>query len=177
MTTRISLIWAQASDGAIGRDGTMPWHLPEDLAHFKEVTLGSPVVMGRRTWESLPEKFRPLPGRQNIVITRTLGFHAEGALVVSSIESAITHAEQLDGEPDIIWIMGGGQLYREAMGVATELVVTQIELEVPDADTFAPVIGGGWMLESRSDRHESSTGLGYTFERYLPRSRGVQAVA
>lgn len=170
------MIWAEATGGVIGRDGTMPWHLPEDLAHFKETTLGAPVIMGRRTWESLPEQFRPLPGRENLVVTRTLGFQASGAIVVSSLESAIEHAAP-SVDADIVWIMGGGQLYREAMPLATELVVTQIELDVPDADTYAPAIGAEWMLDSRSDRMESSTGIGYVFERYTRRTNNAQAVA
>lgn len=174
---RIGMIWAQATGGVIGRDGTMPWHLPEDLAHFKTTTLGAPVIMGRRTWESLPETFRPLPGRSNIVVTRTLGYQAEGATVVSSFESALSHAGDAGEKPEAVWIIGGGQLYREAMPRATELVVTHIELEVPDGDTFAPEIGPEWMLDSRSDREESTTGLGYVFERYVRRSRQAQAVA
>lgn len=174
---RIGMIWAQATGGVIGRGGTMPWHLPEDLAHFKATTLGAPVIMGRRTWESLPETFRPLPGRTNIVVTRTLGYQAAGATIVSSLDSAITHAGDSGEATDAVWIIGGGQLYREAMSVATELVVTQIELEVPDGDTFAPEIGPEWMLDSRSDREVSTTGLGYVFERYVRRSRQAQAVA
>ncbi|WP_425280681.1 dihydrofolate reductase [Leucobacter insecticola] len=82
---RLGMIWAQSRNGAIGRDGDMSWHLPEDLAHFKRVTLGAPVIMGRRTWESLPERFRPLPGRANIVVSRDPAYRADGATVVSSL--------------------------------------------------------------------------------------------
>lgn len=169
---RIGMVWAEAHDGAIGRDGTMPWHLPEDLAHFKRVTLGWPVIMGRRTWESLSEPYRPLPGRDNIVVTRTLGFQAKGARVTHSLEAAL---EAVAG--DEVWIMGGGQLYLDAMSVATELWVTRIDLAVPDADTFAPQIGSDWMLEERSELHESKTGLGYRFERYVRPTKDAQAVA
>lgn len=163
---RIGMIWAQAKGGAIGRDGTMPWHLPEDLAHFKTVTMGAPVIMGRRTWDSLPEAFRPLPGRENVVVTRSLGFHAEGAHVAGSLTGALEYTAHT-ARDGIVWIMGGGQLYREAMAVATELVVTHIDLDVPDADTFAPDIDAGWRLESRSEPFISEGGLGYVFERYV----------
>ena len=160
----ISLVWAQARDGAIGRDGTMPWHLPEDLAHFKAVTLGGPVLMGRCTWESLPERFRPLPGRENFVVSRQPGFVAEGAVVVGSLDAALAAAA--NGGGGRVSVIGGGQLYRAAMPAATELIVTRIDLDVPDADTFAPEIGPGWRLLDAGEPLISRTGLGYRFERY-----------
>lgn len=167
----LGMIWAEARDGAIGRGGDMPWHLPEDLAHFKRTTLGEPVIMGRRTWESLPERFRPLPGRANIVVTRDGEFVAEGARVVVSIDAALeAAAAEVSDSGDAAtraWIMGGGQLYRAAMPVATELVVTRIELDVPDADTFAPEIGSEWRLIDPGAPATSKTGLDYRFERYL----------
>lgn len=175
MTMRIAMIWAQAAGGVIGKDGTMPWHVPEDLAHFKETTLGAPVIMGRRTWESLQDRFRPLPGRQNYVVSRTLGFHAEGATVVSSLERALEMARAAATET--VWIMGGGHLYREAMPHADELAVTQLDLEVTGGDTFAPEIGSEWMLLERSEPALSAKGTGYVFERYVRRSQGVQVVA
>ena len=141
---RIGAIWAEARGGAIGRNGDMPWHLPEDLAHFKQGTVGAPVIMGRRTGESLPERFRPLPGRENIVVTRDAGYVAPGAAVRSSLEEALRFVA--DTEAEIVWIMGGGEMYRAARPFADELVVTRIELDVPDADTFAPEIGAEWQL-------------------------------
>ena len=171
------MIWAEATNGAIGRAGTMPWHVPEDLAHFKAATLGHPVIMGRHTWESLPETFRPLPGRTNVVVTRTIGFQADGATVVSSLDSALEHATPTEGHNDTVWIIGGGQLYRSAMPIATDLVVTRIEIDVPDADTFAPEITNDWLLDDRSDRQVSADGIGYVFERYVRRTRNAQAVA
>lgn len=162
---KVGAIWAEANEGAIGRGGTMPWHLPEDLAHFRQVTLGAPVIMGRRTWESLPERFRPLPGRENIVVTRDASYEARGASVRSSLEHAIQAAAA--GGADAAWIMGGGELYRSAMPFADELVVTRIELDVPDADTFAPEIGGEWRLADPGDSRVSATGLGYRFERWI----------
>lgn len=186
----VGMIWAQARDGAIGRSGTMPWYLPEDLAHFKQQTWGTPVVMGRLTWESLPERFRPLPGRENVVVTRDPSYDASGAVVVSSVEDAVertrgavrdeyeTHLRRLaeaDGEacqdpgawPEVgAWVMGGGQLYRAAMPFATDLAVTRIELDVRGADTFAPEIGPEWELVDPGEPLVSRTGLGYRFERY-----------
>ncbi|KIP53692.1 dihydrofolate reductase [Leucobacter komagatae] len=159
--TVLGMIWAEANGGAIGRRGEMPWHLPEDLAYFKRVTLGDPVVMGRRTWESLPERFRPLPGRENIVVSRDAAYVASGAVVSSSLEAALDRL----GEQRA-WIMGGGQLYREAMPKANELLVTRIDIDVPDADTFAPEIGSAWVLVDRGETLTAANGTSYRFERY-----------
>lgn len=136
MTARIGLVWAEAIGGVIGAAGGMPWHVPEDLAHFKEVTSGAPVVMGRRTWESLPERFRPLPGRRNIVVTRSADWSAEGAERAASLDDALDAAIS-DPAPDWVWIIGGGQLFRDSIGFADRLEVTELDLEV-DGDTFAP---------------------------------------
>lgn len=142
----------------------MPWYLPEDLAHFKQVTLGAPVIMGRRTWESLPERFRPLPGRENLVVTRDIEYAAPGAAVKSSLEDALRSTSGSGAE--IVWIMGGGEMYRAALPFADELVVTRIELDVPDADTFAPEIGVEWQLVDAGLPAVSGTGLGHRFERW-----------
>src|SRR5690606_39050619 len=93
--TWVGLIWAEAAGGVIGAEGAMPWHVPEDLAHFKEVTMGSPVVMGRKTWDSLPERFRPLQGRENIVITRQQDWAAEGARRAANVSEAVRGAERV----------------------------------------------------------------------------------
>ncbi|WP_277425218.1 dihydrofolate reductase [Leucobacter chromiireducens] len=164
-TPRLGMIWAEARGGAIGRAGDMPWHLPEDLAHFKRSTLGAPVIMGRRTWESLPERVRPLPGRVNIVVTRDPGYAAPGATVVGSLPAAIAAAGSEAAE--IAWIMGGGELYRSALPAATELVITRIALDVPDADTFAPQLGDEWRLADAGEDLVSATGLGYRCERWV----------
>lgn len=171
----LGMIWAQAEDGAIGRSGEMPWHLPEDLAHFKRTTLGAPVIMGRRTWESLPVRFRPLPGRENIVVTRDAEYDAPGATVLSTLEDAVRQAGDFsprsdNSEAPRAWIMGGGQLYRSAMPVATELVVTRIGITIPDADTFAPEIGPEWHLDDPGTPHTAASGLGYRFERWVRRT-------
>lgn len=172
--TRVGLVWAQARGGAIGRDGQMPWHVPEDLAHFKRVTHGSPVVMGRHTWESLPERFRPLPGRANIVVTRDPAripdLTAAGAMTAPSLEDALEQARQLrTAGTETVWVIGGGQLYRSALPLADELVVTRLDLDIPDADTFAPEIGKEWACAESGETLRSVSGVDLRFERYLRR--------
>jgi dihydrofolate reductase len=135
VTAPIGLIWAEARGGVIGADGGMPWHVPEDLAHFKVTTMGAPVVMGRRTWESFPDRFRPLPGRRNIVVTRQRDWTDAGADRAASLEAALVAADETG--PERIWVIGGGQLYREAIALADRLDVTELDLEV-DGDTRAP---------------------------------------
>jgi dihydrofolate reductase len=163
---RLHLIFARAANGVIGKDGTMPWHLPEDLAHFKRTTLGCPVVMGRKTWDSLPPRFRPLPGRQNVVITRQRGWQAEGATVAHSLPEALA----LCGGAADAWIIGGAEIYRQALPLASSAVVTEIEADF-DGDAFAPQFGAGWK-ETTRERHVSSTGLNFSFVTYL-RTQGV----
>lgn len=158
---RVGLIWAQARDRVIGRDGVMPWHLPEDLRHFREVTGGTTVVMGRRTWSSLPERFRPLPGRRNVVLSRQAGFVAPGAEVRGSLERALATVDQRER----VWVIGGGQVYAAALPLADRLVVTEIDTQV-DGDTRAPVIDASWALvgcEPPEGWRESQTGLRYRF--------------
>ena len=162
-SARIGMVWAEARGGVIGRGGEMPWHLPEDLAHFRRVTSGSPVIMGRRTWQSLPERFRPLPGRTNIVVTRDPQFDAPGAEIARSLDDAI---EGASGGAETVWIMGGGELYRAAMPVADELAVTRIALDVDDADTTAPEIGPEWQLVDAGEQLTAANGIGYRFERW-----------
>lgn len=135
MTSRIGLVWAEAEGGVIGAQGGMPWHVPEDLAHFKEVTAGAPVVMGRKTWESLPDRFRPLPGRRNVVVTRNADWSAPGAERAPSLSAALETVA--DASPDRIWIIGGGELFRESIGLADRLEVTELDVRV-EGDTFAP---------------------------------------
>lgn len=167
---RIGMIWAQARGGVIGADGTMPWHLPEDLKHFSRTTKGSPVVMGRRTWESFPPQYRPLPGRTNIVVTGDDGFAADGAVRARDLADALRLArEVLKTEPArTIWVIGGGRVYREAMAQTELIVVTEIDLEV-DGDTTAPQISSNFTLESTEPAegwHEGAGGLRYRILRY-----------
>jgi dihydrofolate reductase len=157
----VALIWAQASGGVIGSGGAMPWHVSEDLAHFRELTGASAVVMGRRTWDSLPERFRPLPGRRNIVVTRQSEWSADGAETVHTLEEAIRLAGLDDG---VVWVTGGGEIYRESMPLASRLEVTELRLEV-DGDTFAPEVDGSW---TRADGpwQTSAKGVDYRFVSY-----------
>lgn len=145
-TPIIGMIWAQTVDGVIGRDGSMPWHLPEDMAHFRRTTQGHPVIMGRRTWESFPEKYRPLPGRTNFVVSRQEPDPADypGAVVVRSLEEALREARSSVGS-DQIWIIGGGQVYAEAAPRADVALVTVIDSSV-EGDTYAPVLANSWNL-------------------------------
>jgi len=153
MTSRIGLIWAEAAGGVIGAAGGMPWHVPEDLAHFREVTLGHPVVMGRRTWESFPDRFRPLPGRRNIVVTRNAGYAPAGAKVAADLEAALVIAAEqcrVDGK-DRVFIAGGAGIYQLALEVATHLYMTEIDAEV-EGDTFFPEVDwSSWRCVSRED--------------------------
>ena len=154
---RINLIYAKAANGVIGRDGVMPWHLPEDLAHFKQLTHGCPVIMGRKTWDSLPARFRPLPGRTNIVITRNGDWHADGATRAESLEKALVRA----GEVPDIWIIGGAQIYAQAEPLAVRAEVTEIAQDF-EGDAYAPSLGPAWRETARTP-HVSAKGMTFSF--------------
>ncbi|WP_062301307.1 dihydrofolate reductase [Demequina subtropica] len=165
----IKAIWAQARDTSgrpvIGLDGTMPWHLPEDLAHFQELTRGHAVIMGRRTWESLPPRFRPLPGRVNVVVTS--GEAPAGATRASSLPDALETAAALAPGTDR-WVIGGGGLFAEALAHADALEITEIDAVV-DGDTFAPpLVPDDWAVAASTEAAVSSSGLSYRFVRYVP---------
>jgi dihydrofolate reductase len=157
---KLHLIYARARNGTIGKDNQMPWHLPEDLAHFKRVTLGQPVIMGRKTWDSLPARFRPLPGRVNIVVTRQVDWRCDGALRAGSIEEALG----LCGDAPDAWIMGGAEIYRQAEPLASTAVVTEIDADF-EGDAFAPTLGELWQ-EIQRESHVSAGGLGFAFVTY-----------
>jgi dihydrofolate reductase len=157
----IQLIWAQARGGVIGADGALPWHLPEDMALFRRLTTGSTVVMGRRTWESLPERFRPLPGRTNVVLTSDPVWSADGAFRAGSVPDVLSEHEEL-------WVIGGGAVYTAFLPHADRLVVTEVDLQV-DGDTWAPGIGLGWTRTARTPDDgwaTSTTGLRYAVSEY-----------
>lgn len=156
----VGLIWAQTVDGVIGADNAIPWRLPEDMAHFKAVTLGHPVVMGRRTWDSLPPRFRPLPGRRNIVVTRDPGWRGDGADRAGSITEALESAA-----PEATWVIGGGEIYRAALPYATTLSVTEVDAPV-NGDTFAPVPDASWTVAEDGGWQLSTSGLRYRIRRY-----------
>lgn len=147
-------IWAQSKDGIIGDGTDMPWHLPEDLKHFKETTLGAPVLMGRATWESIPQRFRPLPGRENFVVSsREPGEWSAGATVLSSLDDSAI--------PSDVWVMGGGQIYAATLDQVNEVVLTIIDVELAeklgDKAVYAPRLDG-FTVESESKWHTSATG-------------------
>ncbi len=162
---RVNLIYARAANGVIGKDNALPWHLPEDLAHFKRQTQGCPVLMGRRTWESLPPKFRPLPGRLNIVLTRDAEqagrLQAEGALAQPGLERALAHCAALSDPPAEVWVIGGAQVYAQALPLAQRVMVTEIGRDF-EGDAQAPVLGPAWR-ETARESHVSATGLPYAF--------------
>ena len=157
---KINLIFARAANGVIGKDGTMPWHLPEDLAHFKRLTQGWPVIMGRKTWDSLPARFRPLPGRSNIVITRQADWHEAGAEPVASLDAALDRCKA-SAE---VWVIGGAQIYAQAEPLADRVEVTEIAGDF-EGDAFAPVLGAHWRETSR-EHHVSSNWLKFSFISY-----------
>jgi len=157
--TLLTIIVARARNGTIGRDNTLPWRLPEDLTHFKRVTMGSPIVMGRKTWESLG---RPLPGRRNIVVSRNPDLRAEGAEVVGSL----IDAQRLCVGVEQVFLIGGAQLYEQALPSVDRLVVTEIDADV-EGDTFFPAIDPKqWIETARETHHSAANGFDYSFVTY-----------
>jgi dihydrofolate reductase len=159
--TELGLVWAQSTSGVIGRDGDIPWRVPEDLARFKQVTTGHTVIMGRRTWQSLPAAVRPLPGRRNVVISRQADFEAKGAEVVGSLDAALC-----DNETET-WVIGGEQIYLLALPHATRCEITEIEIDLrrDDDDAVAPVLDDDWLGET-GEWLTSRSGLRYRFHSY-----------
>ncbi len=164
---RLGLVYARARNGVIGKGGVMPWHLPEDLAHFRQVTMGAPVVMGRKTWESLPPRVRPLLGRRNVVVTRNAAWSAAGAERADSLDGALA---LVAAEPHV-WVIGGGEIFAQALPRADVVELTEIDRDF-EGDTQAPALGPGWM-EARRERHHSAAGFDYSFVTYRKqRERG-----
>jgi dihydrofolate reductase len=164
---KLGLIYARARNGVIGKDGGLPWHLPEDLAHFKRLTLGCPVIMGRKTWDSLPERFRPLPGRLNIVVTRQADWNADGASAASSLAQAIGLAK---GQP-LGWVIGGAELFAQALPLAEVAEITEIDADV-DGDVFAPQLEAEWKEIAR-ETHIAASGIPYSFVTLANSPRGA----
>ena len=166
---QLNLIYARARNGVIGKDGTLPWHLPEDLAHFKRTTLGCPVIMGRKTWDSLPPKFRPLPGRTNVVITHQTDWQEDGALPAKDVLEALSICKHmsviLDNNPEQVWVIGGAQIYAQTLPLAKRVVVTDIDADF-EGDAFAPALGAEWR-ETACESHTSKTGLSFSFVTYI----------
>jgi len=155
---QLTLVAAMAARRVIGIDNRLPWHLPEDLRHFKAVTLGKPVVMGRKTYESIG---RPLPGRRNIVVTRQLDWQAAGVECAHSIEQALA----LAGAVDEVCLIGGAELYAVALSLADCLKLTEIDLEIAGDAYFPEFLSMGWREMSR-ESHASAEGLRYAFVEY-----------
>ena len=158
MAKQITLVVAMDSQRGIGVDNKLPWHLPEDLAHFKRVTLGHPIIMGRKTFDSIG---RPLPGRRNIVVTRNPDWRADGVEVARSLEEAVA---QVGDEPASI--IGGAQIFQEALDLADRMIVTHIERSYP-CDTFFPAIDPArWTATAREPQHAQAQDLDFSFVTY-----------
>jgi dihydrofolate reductase len=158
MSASLTLIVAYSTNRAIGRDNALPWKLPGDLAHFKRSTLGRPIVMGRKTWDSLG---RPLPGRSNIVITRNPGFGAEGAIVVPSLQAAIDAC----GDVDEAFVIGGAQIYAQALPLARRVLATEVHADV-DGDAFFPLLPSFQWKETARAPQPAENGYEYDFVTY-----------
>ncbi len=168
---KLHLIFARARNGVIGNKGALPWHLPEDMAHFKRTTMGCPVIMGRKTWDSLPAKFRPLPGRLNVVVTRNSDWQADGAVRANSVAQALGlcspdgDAGQASGAGWAdVWVIGGAQIYAQALSLAISASVTEIDADF-EGDAHAPQFGPAW-LKTAGPTQVSSTGLKFSFDTY-----------
>lgn len=153
----LTVIAAVARNGVIGVGNRLPWHLPADLKHFKALTTGRTVIMGRRTWESLPDKFRPLPGRRNMVVTQNAAYRAEGAVVVTSLPAALAAAQS-----DEAFVIGGAELYAAALPLADRLQLTEIDAAF-DGDTHFPAIDPRQWRETARETHKDEAGFSYAF--------------
>jgi dihydrofolate reductase len=162
----VSVVAAVARDGVIGRDGGIPWRIPEDMARFRELTTGHAVVMGRRTWESLPDQFRPLPGRDNVVVTRNPDWSAHGADRAGSVEDAL---ELLDSAPRV-FVIGGGEIYAAALQFADELLLTEIDAAI-EGDTIFPFWNRDEFDEVERRERVTESGTPFAFVRYVRRAR------
>lgn len=158
---RISLIAAVSSNGVIGKGNDLPWHLPDDMRYFMVTTKGHPVIMGRRNYASIPEKYRPLPGRTNIVVTRQPGFSAPGCIVVNSPEAALDAAAATGIEE--VFVIGGGELYTALLGVADRLYLTEIDSAV-EGDTYFPEFAREQWQETSRQHHPADDRHRYAFD-------------
>ncbi len=158
----IALVAAVARGGVIGRDGGIPWHLPEDQARFRALTMGHPVVMGRRTWDSLPARFRPLPDRRNIVVTRNPQWRSEGAERAASLAGAL----ELVRDAEQVFVVGGAEVYAAALPHADELLLTEIELDV-EGDAFFPQWERDAFVERAREEHTAEDGTPFAFVTYV----------
>lgn len=151
-----SLVVAMADNGVIGKDGALPWRIPEDMRHFKALTIGKPCIMGRKTWDSLPKK--PLPGRENIVVTRDTQFLAEGAAVFHSLEDAFARA---CGAAEIC-VIGGAEIYKATLAFATRIYLTEVHGKI-EGDTMLPRFDKAMWRETSREEHQTADGLRYSY--------------
>ncbi len=159
---KISIVVAVSDNNAIGAGGALMWRLPRDMQYFKEITLGHHVLMGRKTWESLPEKFRPLPGRVNIVVTRQKDFKAEGCKIVPEVSEGIQFAKE-NGEHELM-VIGGGEIYKQVFDKADKIYLTRVHHTFIDADTFSPVIeDNDWVTVEKAE-HDADEKHQYRFD-------------
>lgn len=158
----VALVAAVAHGGVIGRDGEIPWRLPEDVERFKELTTGHAVVMGRKTWDSIPERFRPLPDRRNVVVTRSPIWHAEGAERAASIEEALG----LLADEAEVYVIGGAQIYAAALPHASQLELTEIDRDV-EGDTFFPSWDRSVFVEQERAERVAADGTAFAFVTYV----------
>lgn len=155
----ISLLVAHDLDHVIGKDNELPWHIPEDLAYFKKMSMGKAMVMGRKTFDSIG---RPLPGRLNVIVTRNKAYTAEGAVVVHDLQEAIAKGQTFSDE---VMIIGGAEIFQTTMEIADRLYITYIQQKF-EGDTFFPQYGPEWELTSTSENHITEDGIGYSFRVY-----------
>ncbi|HLG07091.1 MAG TPA: dihydrofolate reductase [Gaiellaceae bacterium] len=158
---KVSLVAAVARGGVIGRKNTIPWRIPEDAQHFRTLTMGHPVVMGRRTWDSLPDRFRPLPGRRSVVVTRNPAWHADGAERAGSLDDAL---RLLEGAPQV-FVIGGAELYATALPLTDELLLTEVDAEV-EGDTYFPEWDRTAFEETTREERVSEDGTPFAFVTY-----------
>lgn len=162
----VALIVAMTPQRVIGRNNALPWHLPEDLQHFKRITMGHTIIMGRKTFESIG---KPLPGRHNVVISRNTGWKAEGVTAVISIEAAIKAADPAAGP---VFVIGGAQIYQLALPLADELFVTLVHDNIEGDTVFPDPDWSRWQLVERSARQRSRTGIEFTLTHYRRMAAG-----
>lgn len=158
-TPKLRLVVAYSTNRCIGKDNDLPWRLPKDLAHFKAATMGMPIIMGRKTWESLGR--RPLPGRPNLVITRNPNYVAEGATIYPDLKAAVAAC----AEVDIACIIGGEQIFKLSLDMAHEVIATEVHAQV-DGDTFFPELPANWVEAQREPQPEEN-GYQYDFVTYI----------
>lgn len=162
--SKITLVAAVAKDGAIGRDNALLWRLPEDMARFKALTMGKPVVMGRKTWDSIPARFRPLPGRRNLVVSRSVN-QLPGAEVFASLDAALAACRDA---PETC-VIGGGEIYALALPRADKLALTEVDVVFPAADRHFPAWPRDQFVEAHRETHTGANGMRFDFVDYQKR--------